>query len=85
MEVIKRPAERVFESRGAEPPVTLKLVESMDRTKDFHVAASVKMTKAGYSREGSGSRWWLMLVTQEFSYISFLLTLLLLSTRRKSF
>ena len=45
----------------------------------------IKMTMSGYSREGSGSRWWLMLVTREFSYISFLLTLLLLGTRRKSF
>ena len=35
------------------------------------------MTISGYSREGSGSRWWLMLVTREFSYICFLLTLLL--------
>ena len=53
--------------------------------KTCHVDASIKMTISGYSREGSGSRWWLMLVTREFSYISFLLTLLLLGTRRKSF
>ena len=49
------------------------------------VDASIKMTRSGYSREGSGSRWLLMLVTREFSYISFLLTLLVLGTRRKSF
>ena len=51
------------------------------------VDASIKMTISGYSREGSGinSRSWLMLVTREFSYISFLLTLLLLGTRRKRF
>ena len=41
------------------------------------VDASIKMTISGYSREGSGSRWWLMLVIREFSYISFLLRSLL--------
>ena len=35
VEVIKLSAKRVFESDGAEPPVTLKFVESMDRTKDL--------------------------------------------------
>ena len=35
VELIKQPAERVFESGGSEPPVTLKIVKSMDRTKDL--------------------------------------------------
>ena len=73
-------------SRGAQShQLPLKLSKAWTEPKTCHVDASIKTTISGYSREGSGSQWWLMLVTREFSYISFMLTLLLLSTRRKSF
>ena len=87
-ELSSDPAKRVFESRGAEPPTSYPKncqKHGPNQRLVIHVDASIKMTISGYSREGSGSRWWLMLVTREFPYISFLLTLLLLGTRRKSF
>ena len=67
VEVIKQSAKRMSESDGSQPPVTLICQKHGPNQRLVIVNASIKMTDTGYSREGSGSRWWLMLVTREFS------------------